>query len=389
MEKQKLWDYLDAHKDSLADLADWIFDHPELGEQEFEAASKLTTLLEEKGFLLERGIAGLPTAWRATYQQGKDGPRIGLLCEYDALEGIGHACAHHIQGPAIVYAAMALKECLKDKNFSLVVYGTPAEETTHGKLRMIEQGYFQDIDVALMTHGSPSTTVDVKSMALNSVRVIFHGKKAHAALKPEAGRSALDALLICFQGVEFLREHVDEDTRMHYTIGALPGPANVVPDKAVGDFKLRSYSRARLDKVMERFEKIVQGAALIADVSYEMTVGDKLDSKVPVLSLNDLLMKQARELDAPRMTPPRQKTGSSDFGNVMYRVPGSCIRVAMVPPEASAHSDEFLAAGKTEETHAATVLAAKVLAGAALEMIKEPQMIADFWAEHTKNKAQL
>lgn len=226
-------------------------------------------------------------------------------------------------------------------------------------------------------------------MALNSVRVIFHGKKAHAALKPEAGRSALDALLICFQGVEFLREHVDEDTRMHYTIGALPGPANVVPDKAVGDFKLRSYSRARLDKVMDRFEKIVQGAALIADVSYEMIVGDKLDSKVPVLSLNDLLMKQAQELDAPRMTPPRQKTGSSDFGNVMYRVPGSCIRVAMVPPEASAHSDEFLAAGKTAETHAATVLAAKVLAGAALEMIEEPQMIADFWEEHTKNKAQL
>lgn len=384
--KEHVFQSVEAQRPVLCAMADDIFDHPELGFQEFHAQKLITDYLTSCGYEVELGTGGVETSFRAVYQNGQGGPRIGLLCEYDALEGLGHACGHHMQGPAILGAARALKECAGDKPFTVVVYGTPAEETAHGKLRMLEAGCFHDIDVALMMHGSPTTTVDVKSMAMSSFTVTFHGKKAHAALKPEAGRSALDALLVAFQGVEFLREHVPEDTRMHYTITQLPGPANVVPDTAVGKFSLRSYSRKALDEVVERFHKIIQGAALIADVTYDIKDGDRLANKIPVLSLNRLLMDNAQLVNAPRLAPPREKTGSSDFSNVMYELPGSCIRVAMVPPGTSSHSPEFLSAGKGEEAHDAVIIAAKVLAGAAWDMIEDPAVLAEIKEEFQANR---
>ena len=384
--KEAIFKSVEAQRQALTSMADDIFDHPELGFQEFHAEKVITDYLAEAGFAVEHGVGGVETAFRAEFNNGQGGPQIGLLCEYDALEGIGHACGHHMQGPAIIGAAKALKDCAGDTPYSVIVYGTPAEETAHGKLRMLENGCFKDIDVALMMHGSPTTTVDVKSLAMSSFTVTFHGKKAHAALKPEDGRSALDALLVAFQGVEFLREHVPEDTRMHYTITETPGPANVVPDRAVGKFSLRSYSRSALDGVVERFKKIIQGAALIADVTYDMTEGDRLSNKIPCLKLNDLIMENANLVGAPRISPPRQKTGSSDFSNVMYELPGSCIRVAMVPVGTSSHSMEFLNAGKQEEAHNAVVIAAKVLGGTACDLIEHPERLTEIQDEFRQNK---
>lgn len=384
--KEKVFQAVEHQRDVLTAMADSIFDDPELGFQEFHAQKKLTDYLRGCGFAVEMGTGGVETAFRAEFQNGEGGPRIGLLCEYDALEGIGHACGHHMQGPAITGAAKALKDCAGNQPFSVVVYGTPAEETAHGKLRMLENGCFQDIDVALMMHGSPTTTVDVKSMAMSSFTVTFHGKKAHAALKPEDGRSALDALLVAFQGIEFLREHVPEDTRMHYTITQSPGPANVVPDTAVGKFSLRSYSRQKLDGVVERFKKIIEGAALIADVTYDIEEGDRLANKIPVLHLNELLMENAKLVNAPRISPPREKTGSSDFSNVMYQLPGSCIRVAMVPVGTSSHSQAFLEAGKGTEAHEAIIIAAKVLAGTAVDLITGPAKLAEIQREFSSNR---
>ncbi len=384
--KDQLFQAVEAQRQTLVALADHIFDHPETGFQEYDAQKNLTGFLTDSGFAVELGTGGVETAFRAVFRNGEGGPRIGLLCEYDALEGIGHACGHHLQGPAIVGAARALQVCAGSEPFSVVVYGTPAEETAHGKLRMLEQGCFRDIDVALMMHGSPTTTVDVKSMAMSSFTVTFHGRKAHAALKPEDGRSALDALLVAFQGVEFLREHVPEDTRMHYTITQSPGPANVVPDTAIGKFALRSYSRLALDGVVQRFRKIIEGAALIADVTYEIQEGDRLANRIPVLRLNRLLMDNAQLVHAPRLSPPREKTGSSDFSNIMHEMPGSCIRVAMVPPGTSSHSAEFLQAGKGEEAHEAVMIAAKVLAGTSWDLIHRPALLEEIQAEFAANR---
>ena len=372
--KKGIFSFIDEIQPEICAMSDDLFDNPEIGLQEHRSSGILVDYLQKHGFSVTSGIGGLETAFRATYKKGKSGPKIGLLCEYDALENIGHACGHHMQGPAVIGAALALKECCEEEH-EIVVYGTPAEETVGGKIEMLKQGCFQDIDVALMMHGSPTTTTDVKSMAMSNFDVTFHGTSAHAALAPEKGRSAFDGILLLFQGIEFLREHVLDDTRMHYTVTDSGGPANVVPKRATARFSLRSYDRAYLDEVIKRFKKIVQGAALMTETEAEIQEAKSLDNKIPVLSLNDILMKNAAILDAPRITPPREKTGSTDFGNVMYRVPGSCIRVAFVPEGTSSHSDGYLTAGKSQEAHEAVVLGAKILAASAFDLISSPEAL--------------
>mgnify|MGYP005774228183 CR=1 FL=1 len=255
--KQKAFGVIDAHQEELIELSDRIFDHPEIGLQEYQACQWLTDYLERNGFAVERGVGGMETAFRAVYQQGNGGPSFGLLCEYDALEKQGHACGHHLQGPCIIGAAMAIQQAVKDKPYRLVVYGTPAEENYSGKITMIQNGCFQDIDIALMMHMDGTTRVDVKSLANIKYSVIFHGVSAHAGRRPEDGKSALDGLLLSFQGIEFMREHVIDDVRMHYTVVDAGGPANVVPARAEGSFVLRSYGDSnvmKFDIVSNTFE---------------------------------------------------------------------------------------------------------------------------------------
>nr|WP_307775164.1 M20 family metallopeptidase [uncultured Cetobacterium sp.] len=384
--KNKIFDNIDENRNILLELGDYIFDNPEIGLEEYKSSEKIIEILEENGFKIEKGLGGFETAFRAIYENGNNGPSIGLLCEYDALENIGHACAHHLQGPSIIGAALALKTILKDQNFKIVVYGTPAEETIGAKVKMVDEGYFQDIDVALMMHGAPDTTTDIKSLALSNFTVKFHGTSAHAALAPEKGRSALDGVLLLFQGIEFMREHIRDEARIHYTISNAGGPANVVPKYAEAKFSIRSYNREYLNHIIERFKKVVQGASLMTETDYEIIETKSLDNKIPVLKLNEVLMSNAQIVNAPRISPPREKTGSTDFGNVMYRLPGSCIRVAFVPTGTSSHSDEFLNAGKSEEAHSAIILAAKILAGSAFDLIINKEILNEIKEEFKINK---
>lgn len=367
--KKMLFSAIDSMRDEALLMADEIFDNPEIGGKEFKASQLLVNALKSNGFDTELGIGGLPTAFRATWNQGNDGVSIGLLCEYDAIEGLGHGCAHHMQGPACITAALALKDILKDKNYKLVVYGTPAEETFGGKINMLQQGCFQDIDIALMMHGGPNTCTDIKSLAMSEYIVTFKGKSAHAAIAPEQGRSAFDALLLSFNGIEFLREHVSDDVRIHYTIEELPGPNNVIPDNSIGSFALRAESRESLDDIISRFEDIIKGAALMAGVSFTIENKSSYDNKIPVLCLNDCLMENAVLCGAPGIAESRKKTGSTDFGNILHRMPGSCIRVQFVPSNTSSHSQEFLNQGKTKAGHDAIIYGAKILAGTTYDLI--------------------
>ena len=387
--KEKLYTLVEAQSGKLLSMADRIFDNPEYDGEEVFASGLLEDYLEENGFQVQRGLKDWPTAFRATWKQGEGGPRIGLLCEYDALHQLGHGCGHHMQGPCICGTAVALKNAGIDRPFEIVVYGTPAEESLSAKVTMWENGCFRDIDVALMMHGGPDTCVDEKSLALSNYTVTFHGKGAHAALAPEQGRSALDALLLSFNAVEFLREHVREDTRMHYTIAETPGPSNVVPSRAVGVFSMRSYSREVLNDVCRRFEQIIQGAALMADVTYEIHKEKDLDNKVPCYALNDVIMANAAACGAPGIGPVRKKTGSTDFGNVTNHMPGCCIRVQFVPSGTSSHSQAFVDAGKTESAHNAVLYGAKILSGTALDLITTEGLMAKLWAdfEDAKKKA--
>lgn len=384
--KEKIFKDIEENKKVYENMADYIFDNPELGGNEFEAMEIITKFLEENGFSVEKGIANLPTSFRAIYKNGSGYPRIGILCEYDALEGLGHGCSHHLQAPTCLATAMSIKENLKDKDYTLVIYGTPGEETFGGKVDMLDKGYFRDIDVALMMHGADSTCVDIKSLARSGFTVIFHGKKAHAALRPEEGRSALDALLLSFNGIEFLREHTREDTRMHYTILETPGPENVVPSKAVGKYSLRSYSREYLDGVVARFKDIIRGASLMSGTTYEIIDNGARDNKIPSFVLNDLFMENAKLVNAPDIRPPREKTGSTDFGNVMHEIPGSCIRVKFVESGTSSHSQEFIDMGKSQSAHEAIVYGAKILAGTIYDIITMPKLIDLIKTDYENNK---
>jgi len=386
--KKELFANIDKQRTDLINMADNIFDNPEYEGQEFLAAGLITKYLKENGFQVEMGIADFPTAFKATYTKGMGGPTIGILCEYDALRGLGHGCGHHMQGPACIGAAVALKNVCSNVPYKIVVYGTPAEETLSAKCAMLNKGCFRELDVAFMMHGGPNTCTDIKCLALSTFEVVFKGKGAHAALAPEKGRSGLDALMIAFNGIEFLREHVPEDVRMHYTITELPGPMNVVPKKAVGEVALRSFSKETLDKVVLRFRDIIKGAALIAGVDYEITQKSDLYNKIPVLTLNDLLMDNAKLAGAPQLALPREKTGSTDFGNVMYEIPGSCIRVAFVPEGTSSHTQEFVDAGKSEDAHNCVIYGAKAIAGAALDLIENPEKMEAVKKEFAVNKAK-
>lgn len=390
MLKEVMFRDIDGIRNEMTAMADDIFDHPEIGLEEFHAQKVLTDWLEKEGFAVERGVAGVETAFKAVYRHGEGGPNIGLLCEYDALPGIGHACGHHMQGPSILAAAKAMKDAEIRKPYTITVYGTPAEESVSGKIRMIQNGCtFEELDVALMMHGGPATQVDVKSLANSKYKVIFHGVSAHAAIKPEKGRSALDALILAFQGIEFLREHVNSDVKIHYTVVNCGGtPANVVPAYAEASVYVRSYNRAYLDTVCRWFEKVLKGAAMMTETEVEIIEEKKVDNKIPVLTLNDLVMKQAEEIHAPQIAPAREKTGSTDFGNVMRRVPGTCARIAFVAPGAAAHSQEYIEAGKTEAAHDAVIYGAKILAGTALELIEDPELLKQAKEEFRKNLAK-
>ena len=390
--KELLFQNIRSQKAQMLAMADYICDHPEVGLQEYQACSLLSDYLRTHGFEVETGVGGLETAFRGEYVCGSgDGPSIGLLCEYDALEGIGHGCAHHLQGPCIVGTAVALKEVLGDRwPGRIIVYGTPAEETVGGKIIMQKNGCFEDIDVAFMMHGSGAgTRVDTKSMALTSYTVKFHGRNAHAAIHPEEGRSALDAMLLSFQGIEFLREHVRDDVRIHYTILDGGGPANAVPESAAAQYILRFYSRDYLNEILLRFQKILQGAALMTETEYDLSTESELDSKIPVLKLNDLLMENARLVGAPNIQPPRERTGSTDFGNIMYRVPGSCIRVecdggAAVP----SHSREAVALGKCQSAHEAILYGSEILAASAYDLLSNPLLLREIQEEFQRNKVE-
>lgn len=388
MSQQTLLSEIESLRQELKSLADYFFDHPELGNEEFLAHQKICDRLEQEGFTVEREVSGLKTAFRAIYNIAGGGPKIGLICEYDALEGLGHACGHHMQAPGIMGAAIGLKRTLTTPA-TLVVIGTPAEETTSGKLVMAKDHVFDDLDVAFMIHGSDSTTVDTKSLALNLINFKFHGKAAHAAIAPDQGISALDAVLLFFNGMEYLREHLPTEVRMHGIITDGGKAANIVPDYACTQWYIRSSSRTRLDQVLERVYKVAEGAAMQVGATLEIETVKAYDNKVNVQSLNDLLFKHARELGIPDISEPRKVTGSNDFSSVTFRVPGACLRIKFVDRGVSSHSQQWLDNGKLPVAEDVIMYGAKGIALAVQDILEHPELLAEIKRDFAETKAQL
>ena len=380
--KEKLFAQIDSYQDAMVRLADEIYDHPELALQEYFAADALCTYLEQQGFSVTRHVGGLETAFRTEIRNKSGGPSIGLLAEYDALPGVNHACGHHMQGPVMIAALMGLCSVLpKESPWTLVLYGTPGEEGGGGKIIMGNNGCFRDIDVALMMHGGDMTTYDPTMSANVAYTVTFSKQPADPALHTSADNRAAEALLLSMEGVEFMREHMIECARIHYAPRLAEG-ADIAPEQAEGSFMLRCLRDGYLDDMIQRFQGILEGAALMTDTTYTAKSGLRMCACFPNEPLAEIFYKNAKLAKAPRIAPPRGTMGSTDFGNVMQYVPGFCARVAFAPQGTGAHSLSWLEAGKTAQAHDCILTSAKIIAGMAYDIITDPALFKAIQADY-------
>jgi len=317
--KQNAWDWIDENRERLIEISDAIWGYAELGLMEHKSSKLLADELEKHGFKVERGVAGMPTAFVATWGEGK--PVIGVMGEYDALPGIsqkkvpekdpmiegapGHGCGHNIHGVSGMAGAIAIRYALKESGLEGTVkfYGTPAEENYDGKVFMARAGLFNGVEACLSHHpGSINVAGLASSNAVNNVKFHFYGKTSHAAGSPEQGRSALDAVELMNVGVNFLREHVIEKARIHYVIEEGGGQPNVVPDYARSWYYVRAPERDQLEPIYNRILKIAEGAAMMTETALKVEFLGGCYNKLPNKALSKLVTANMREIGAPRYT---------------------------------------------------------------------------------------
>jgi aminobenzoyl-glutamate utilization protein B len=426
---RQLIELVDREAAHFSATAKTIWNYAELGYEEEKSSALLQRELQAAGFRVQSGVAGEPTAFVASYGQGQ--PVIGILGEFDALPGLsqgatpvrkpvladapGHACGHNLLGSGAALAAVALKEYMERNRIpgTLRYYGTPAEEGGDGKVYMIRAGLFNDVDVILHWHpGDENYIFNGGMLAINSARFQFHGVAAHAAAAPDRGRSALDAIMLMGNGIEFLREHIPSNSRIHYIItngGAAP---NVVPDVAEMYLYARNPSSVTLNNVWGRILKIGQGAALMTETTLEVkdiggdtnVVPNDVLAKVAQRNLEEvggfqytpeerqfaeelqrsLPSGEAGKLDSPATVLPlgaRAGQASTDAGDISWNVPTIGFRAATFVPGVVAHTWQAAASSGMSIGQKGMVVAAKALAVTGADLFVDAQLIADAKAE--------
>jgi amidohydrolase len=372
--KEQVWQRIDSLSQDLWDLALRIHAHPELGFEEHQAAAWLTEALENGGFRVERGLGGLPTAFRAVHPAEKPGPRIAILAEYDALPELGHACGHNLIAAIAVGAALGLAPFKKGLPGTLLVIGTPAEEGGGGKIKLIQAGIFRNVDAALMVHPSDQTVVDRGSLAITEVKIEFHGKAAHASSEPEKGINALDAVIQTFVALNALRQHIKDGSRIHGIITHGGVKPNIVPEYAAALFYVRSADNAYRDELVEKLRKCAEGAALATGARLTFTkVGHEYKAIRPNKTMAQIFAKYLTELGYPP-EEPKGWMGSTDMGDVSWEVPAIHPYIRIGPGEIPGHSREFAEAAKSEGAKKAMIAAAKAVAATCLALWTDPEL---------------
>lgn len=299
----RIADWIASHEAELTDIAHDIFCHPELAYKEIYSSKRLAAFLENQGFQITWKTAGIDTAFTAIWGNGS--PRLGFLAEYDALPEIGHACGHNLLGTGVCAAACALKNDMETSKTpgTILVYGCPAEEIMSGKIVMTKAGVFDDLDVAVMWHPFDRNRISNDIWQAQDVKnYTFHGVSAHASRSPEEGRSALDAAELMNIGVNYLREHVPGDVRMHYAYIDNHIPANVVPDTAKTNYFIRSSLRSRTEDASRRVDDCARGAALMTGTSVDIELVKSCREMRINRTLTELYYKAMTKIDTPTYT---------------------------------------------------------------------------------------
>lgn len=445
--KKAALDTIEENKELIASVADQIWEYAELSLQEVRSAVLYCKMLKELGFAVEEGICGIPTAFAASYGSGR--PIIGILAEYDALSGLsqlggsikkqeltpggtGHGCGHNLLGAGALAAALGIKHYLQQSGApgTVVLYGCPGEEGGAAKAFMAREKLWYGLDAALTWHPDDCNEAATgSSNACIQVQYIFHGVAAHAAGDPERGRSALDAVTLMNVGVQFLREHMEPQARIHYAVtdggGCSP---NVVQSKASVLYMVRSPQVKKAVELQKRVDDIAAGAALMTGTTCERKFIDGVAETIPNHVLEALLYQNFAEVGVPQHTPEemafatelattydagghipgsgsenadyaaRVKTllpgsamndvllplftgeafcpGSTDVGDVSWQCPTAQLHVASWPNGCPGHSWQNVSCGKTSIGHKAAITAGKVLCAAAIDLLEQPELIA-------------
>lgn len=424
---------IDDFRRDILDTNRSIWDYAEVGLKESRSSALLISKLRSQGFEVSAGVANMPTAFVASYGSGK--PVIGILAEYDALPGLsqkvttqrepvnagepGHACGHSGLGAGAMGAAVAVKRAMEKHGLSgtIRLYGTPAEETVIGKVYMLLDGQFDDLDVCL--HWHPSSRNEVwsgSSKSLVSAKFTFSGTAAHASVSPEQGRSALDAVELMNAGVNYMREHVKDDARIHYVItngGAAP---NVVPAKATVWYYVRANQHSDAAFYYSWIRDIAKGAAIMSRTEVDVTVDTDCHELIPNTPLSEMLYRNLQTVSPPTFTEEEHafsrrlqmplfeefgtqfelaldesihpinvsmdaNTGSTDVGDVSWYVPTGGIRAACFPAGSPGHSWQNVASIGSTIGEKGIIYATEVLAISAIQLLEHPELIAEARAD--------
>lgn len=433
-DKQFVTEHIDARASTYADVAQQIWDLAEVGYLENESSALLQRQLAAAGFEISAGVAGIPTAFVASWQNG-DGPTVGILAEYDALPGISqdrnplrlpiadkaaaHACGHHLFGTGSVAAAIAVREWLQTtgQGGEIRVYGTPAEEGGAGKVYMVRDGLFDDVDAVLHWHPGDANSADARSSLANkSAKFRFTGLSSHAAAAPSRGRSALDGVEAMNHMVNLMREHVPQETRIHYVITSGGAAPNVVPDFAEAYYYVRHPDPAQVNSIFDRVVQTARGAALGTETQVDFEVIHGIYNVLPNIALQEAIHVNLQQVGGveydqaeaqfastlraalPEDSPPLEEAaevqpmvvdesgggGSTDVADVSWAVATGGMRAATWVPGTSSHSWQAVAAGGTSIGNKGMIVAAKTLAMTAVDLLTDPALLAAAQQEHTE-----
>ncbi len=369
---------IDEVSEELISASHAIHANPELAFKEFFACETLTNALEHHDIKTEKAVYSLETSFEAKLNTDREGPTVAILAEYDALPGIGHACGHNIIATSALGAALGLHAVAQELQGSVRLIGTPAEEKGGGKELMARNGAFEGIDAAMMIHPAGTNLASMPCICVAEVEVIYHGKSSHASAMPHKGINALDGLLLAYQAISNLRQHIRSTERIHGIITEGGSAPNIVPDRSAGQFYVRAADDKELAQLKPRvqscFEAGAKGSGCEVEVNWANVDYLDLNTNWP---LAELFQEHAESLGRkfiPYEEAVKFGAGSTDMGNVSHRLPSIHPMLAVAPPNVVIHNPEFAKWAASEKGDAAVIDGAKALALTAADFLLSTEL---------------